>query len=71
MVREDTGAPNEDATCARMAADETVGCMREFLSVWRYSQRPVCRVRPESGLRVNDISRIHESQHLLPTQSEA
>ncbi|GFV50823.1 transposable element Tc3 transposase [Trichonephila clavipes] len=26
MVREDTGAPSEDATCARMAVDEAVDC---------------------------------------------
>ncbi|GFU78908.1 uncharacterized protein TNCV_307491 [Trichonephila clavipes] len=31
MVREDTGALNEDAICAWMAADEAVGCIRAFL----------------------------------------
>ncbi|GFX20072.1 uncharacterized protein TNCV_1436321 [Trichonephila clavipes] len=31
MIREDTGAPSEGATCARMAAHETVGCTRAFL----------------------------------------
>ncbi|GFS54875.1 uncharacterized protein TNCV_3576051 [Trichonephila clavipes] len=34
MVREDTGAPNEDATCAWIAADEAVGCTRAFLTIW-------------------------------------
>ncbi|GFX70203.1 uncharacterized protein TNCV_4616411 [Trichonephila clavipes] len=38
--------------------------------MWRSSQRLVCRGRPEPGLRVNDISRIHWSQHLLTTLSE-
>ncbi|GFW40775.1 uncharacterized protein TNCV_4368231 [Trichonephila clavipes] len=31
MVREDTGTSYEGATCALMAADEAVGCMRAFL----------------------------------------
>ncbi|GFW94412.1 uncharacterized protein TNCV_2701331 [Trichonephila clavipes] len=31
MVRKDTGAPSEGATCAWVAADEAVGCMRAFL----------------------------------------
>ncbi|GFX61040.1 uncharacterized protein TNCV_4116912 [Trichonephila clavipes] len=69
MVRKDTGAPNEGATCAWMAADEVVGCTRAFLTMWRSSRRLVCQGHPESGLRVNDISRIHWSQHLT-TQSE-
>ncbi|GFX80217.1 uncharacterized protein TNCV_2642331 [Trichonephila clavipes] len=59
MVREDTGAPIERATCAWMAAGEAVGGSRAFLTMWRSSQRLVCRGRPEPGLRVNDISRIH------------
>ncbi|GFX18591.1 hypothetical protein TNCV_3310521 [Trichonephila clavipes] len=33
-------------------------------------RRLVCRGHPEPGLRVNVISRIHWSQHLLTTQSE-
>ncbi|GFT28234.1 uncharacterized protein TNCV_645721 [Trichonephila clavipes] len=70
MVREDTGAPSEGATCAWMAADEAVSCTRAFLTMWRSSRQLVCRWRPEPGLRVNDISRIHSSQHLLTTQSE-
>ncbi|GFT07087.1 hypothetical protein TNCV_1416071 [Trichonephila clavipes] len=71
MVREDTRVSNEGATCAWMAADETVGCMRAFLTMWRPSGRLVCRGRPEPGLCVNDISLIHWSQHLLlTTQSE-
>ncbi|GFX38768.1 uncharacterized protein TNCV_4748381 [Trichonephila clavipes] len=70
MVREDTGASSEDATCAWMAADEAVGCTRAFITMWRSSRRIVCRGRPEPGLCVNDISRIHWSQHLLTTQSE-
>ncbi|GFX45179.1 uncharacterized protein TNCV_3432271 [Trichonephila clavipes] len=67
---EDTGAPNEGSGCARMAADEAVGCTRAFITIWRSSRRPVCRGRPEPGLRVNDISRIHWSQYLLTTQSD-
>ncbi|GFU84275.1 uncharacterized protein TNCV_2161761 [Trichonephila clavipes] len=70
MVREDTGAPSESATCAWITADEAVGCTRAFLTMWRSSRRLVCLRRPEPGLRVNDISRIHWSQHLLTTQSE-
>ncbi|GFV59865.1 uncharacterized protein TNCV_4739931 [Trichonephila clavipes] len=31
MVQEDTGAPNEGATCAWMAADEAVGCTCAFV----------------------------------------
>ncbi|GFV93511.1 uncharacterized protein TNCV_1988251 [Trichonephila clavipes] len=50
--REDTGAPNEGATCAWMAADEAVGCTRVFLTMWRSSRRLVCRGHPEPGLRV-------------------
>ncbi|GFX10562.1 uncharacterized protein TNCV_2583831 [Trichonephila clavipes] len=70
MVREDTGAPNEGATCASMADDEAVDCTRAFLTMWRSSRRLVCRECPEPGVRVNDISWIHWSQHLLTTQSE-
>ncbi|GFU45415.1 uncharacterized protein TNCV_3625451 [Trichonephila clavipes] len=33
MVPEDTGAPNEGATCAWMATDEAVGCARAFLTM--------------------------------------
>ncbi|GFV84677.1 uncharacterized protein TNCV_4296591 [Trichonephila clavipes] len=70
MAREDTGAPSEGATCVWMAADEAVGYTRAFLTMWWSSRRLVCRGRPEPGLRVNDISRIHWSHHLLTTQSE-
>ncbi|GFU99578.1 hypothetical protein TNCV_4082991 [Trichonephila clavipes] len=31
MIREDTEASSEGATCAWMAADEAVGCTRAFL----------------------------------------
>ncbi|GFW88258.1 uncharacterized protein TNCV_820151 [Trichonephila clavipes] len=65
MVREDTGAPNEGATCAWLAADEAIGCTCAFLTMWRSSRRLVCRGHPEPGIRVNDISRIHWSQHFL------
>ncbi|GFT59103.1 uncharacterized protein TNCV_186751 [Trichonephila clavipes] len=70
MVREDTGASSEGTICAWMAADEVVGCTRAFLTMQRFSRQLVCRGRPEPGLRVNDISRILWSQHLLTTQSE-
>ncbi|GFY21915.1 uncharacterized protein TNCV_3295591 [Trichonephila clavipes] len=70
MVRKDTGAPSEGSTCAWMAADEAVGCKRSFLTMWRSSQRLICRGRPGPGLHVNDISRNHWSQHLLTTQKE-
>ncbi|GFU57317.1 uncharacterized protein TNCV_3635031 [Trichonephila clavipes] len=70
MFQEDTGAPNESATCVWMAAVEAVDCTRAFLTMWRSSRRLVCRGRPLPGLRVKDISRIHWSQHLLTTQSE-
>ncbi|GFU05268.1 uncharacterized protein TNCV_575641 [Trichonephila clavipes] len=70
MVREDTGAPNEGANCAWMVTDGAVGCTRVFLTLWWSSQRLVCRRCPDPGLRVNDISQIHWSQHLLTSQSE-
>ncbi|GFW64801.1 uncharacterized protein TNCV_4451031 [Trichonephila clavipes] len=70
MVREDTVAPNEGVTCAWMEADEAVGCTHAFLTMWRSSRRLVCRGRPEPGFPVNDMSRIHWSQHLLITQSD-
>ncbi|GFX42969.1 uncharacterized protein TNCV_4058921 [Trichonephila clavipes] len=69
-VREDAGALSETATCAWMAADEAVGCTWALLTMWRSSRRLIGRGRPEPGHRVNDISRIHWSQHLLTTQSE-
>ncbi|GFV50423.1 uncharacterized protein TNCV_626671 [Trichonephila clavipes] len=71
MVREDTGVCYEvPATSAWVVADEVVGCKHAFLTMWWSSQRLVCRRQPEPGLRVNDISRILWSQHLLTTQSE-
>ncbi|GFU33425.1 uncharacterized protein TNCV_4362451 [Trichonephila clavipes] len=70
MIREDRGDPSEGAPCSWMAADEAVGCTRLFSTMWMSSQRLVCRGRPEPGLRVNDISWIHWSQHLLTIQSE-
>ncbi|GFW67796.1 uncharacterized protein TNCV_3871271 [Trichonephila clavipes] len=33
IVREDTRAPSEGATCAWMAVDEAVGCTRVFLTM--------------------------------------
>ncbi|GFX96591.1 uncharacterized protein TNCV_1442651 [Trichonephila clavipes] len=70
MVRVDTGAPNEGATCDWMEADEIVGWTRAFLTMWWSSRQLVCRGHPEPGFRVNDISGFHWSQHLLTTQSE-
>ncbi|GFT90345.1 transposable element Tcb1 transposase [Trichonephila clavipes] len=35
MAREDTGAPNEGATCAWMAADEAVGSRHIQLPLWQ------------------------------------
>ncbi|GFW79120.1 uncharacterized protein TNCV_3631511 [Trichonephila clavipes] len=67
MVREDTGAPSEGVTCAGMVADEAVGCTRAFLRMWRSSRRLVFRGCPKHDLCVNNISRIHWSQHLLTT----
>ncbi|GFT58530.1 uncharacterized protein TNCV_1250121 [Trichonephila clavipes] len=69
IVREDTGAPNECAICAWITVDEAVGCTRAFLTMW-WSRRLVRRGGPKPGLHVNDISRIHWSQHLLTTLSE-
>ncbi|GFX72412.1 uncharacterized protein TNCV_1253661 [Trichonephila clavipes] len=66
-VREDTGAPNEGATCAWMAADEAVDCTRAFLMMWRSTRQLDCRGHSEPGLHVNDIPRIHLFQHLLTT----
>ncbi|GFX32838.1 uncharacterized protein TNCV_889741 [Trichonephila clavipes] len=70
MVREDTGARSEGATCAWMVADEAVGCTRAFLTMWWFTRRLVFRGCPEPGFRVNDISWIQWSQHLLTTQSD-
>ncbi|GFW37155.1 uncharacterized protein TNCV_5020531 [Trichonephila clavipes] len=69
MVREDTGGLSEGATCAWIAADEAVGFTRAFRTMWRSSRRLVCLGHPEPGLRVNNICRIHWSQHLT-IQSE-
>ncbi|GFV35507.1 uncharacterized protein TNCV_3205381 [Trichonephila clavipes] len=63
MVREDTGALNEGATCAWPM--EQLAVRMHFLRCggllddWS-----------EPGLPVNDISRIHWPQHLLTTQLE-
>ncbi|GFX45401.1 uncharacterized protein TNCV_1026611 [Trichonephila clavipes] len=71
MVREDTGASSEGATCAWIAGDESFfGYTRAFFTMWWSSRRLVCRGCPEPGLRVNAISQIHWSQHLLTIQSE-
>ncbi|GFV59601.1 hypothetical protein TNCV_4259941 [Trichonephila clavipes] len=51
--------PIEGAACAWVATYEAVRCTRAFLTMWRYSLRLVYQGRPEPGLRVNDISRIH------------
>ncbi|GFT67163.1 uncharacterized protein TNCV_783171 [Trichonephila clavipes] len=69
MVREDTGDPSEGATCAWMATEEAVDYTSAFLTIRRSSRRLDCRRLPETGLRVNNISRIHLSQHLLTIQS--
>ncbi|GFW51668.1 uncharacterized protein TNCV_1186001 [Trichonephila clavipes] len=68
MVREDTGALSEGATCAWMATDEAVGCARAFITMWLSSRKLVCRWCVEAGLHVNDISRTHWSQHLLQSE---
>ncbi|GFY19027.1 hypothetical protein TNCV_3877151 [Trichonephila clavipes] len=52
-----------------MAAVKAVRGTRAFLTMRRSYRRLVCRERPEPG-RVNDISGIHWSQHLLTTQLE-
>ncbi|GFS95876.1 uncharacterized protein TNCV_2259431 [Trichonephila clavipes] len=70
MVLEDTGAPNDCLTRSWLAADEAVGFTCKFLAKWRSSQRLICRRHPESGLRVNDISRFYWSHHLLTAQPE-
>ncbi|GFV51924.1 uncharacterized protein TNCV_1322771 [Trichonephila clavipes] len=57
------GPPNEGATCSWMAANEAIGCTCAFLTMCRSSRRLVCRGSPDPGLRVNEISRIHWSQH--------
>ncbi|GFV09926.1 uncharacterized protein TNCV_2318561 [Trichonephila clavipes] len=67
MVREDTGDPSEGAIRVWMAADEAVGCTCAFFTMWRSSRGLVCGRHPEPGFRVNVISWIHWSQHLLTT----
>ncbi|GFV80193.1 hypothetical protein TNCV_1477551 [Trichonephila clavipes] len=44
MVREDTGAPNEGATCVSMAADEVVGCFLRFSNLVQ-SKHPEMLIR--------------------------
>ncbi|GFV39022.1 uncharacterized protein TNCV_965881 [Trichonephila clavipes] len=70
MVQEGTEAPSEGATSDWMATGESVGCTHAFLTIWQSLQRLACRERLEPDLRVNDISQIHLSQHLLTTQLE-
>ncbi|GFW08566.1 uncharacterized protein TNCV_2775881 [Trichonephila clavipes] len=65
MVREDTGAPSEGATCAWMAADEAFGYTCISYDVAIFSTTGLSRASC-----VNHISRIHWSQHLLITQTE-
>ncbi|GFT76827.1 uncharacterized protein TNCV_1419541 [Trichonephila clavipes] len=55
MIQENTGTPNEGATCSWMVADVAVGCTRAFLTMWWSSRRLICRGRPEPGLRVNNM----------------
>ncbi|GFV45289.1 uncharacterized protein TNCV_1101131 [Trichonephila clavipes] len=69
LIREDTEARREGFTCTWMVTDEAFGGTRAFLVMWWSFGRLVCRRRPEPGFRVNDISRIHWSQHLLTSQS--
>ncbi|GFY12510.1 uncharacterized protein TNCV_1799321 [Trichonephila clavipes] len=38
MVREDTAAPSEGATCSWMAANEAVVCTRAFCAMWLSSR---------------------------------
>ncbi|GFW68549.1 histone-lysine N-methyltransferase SETMAR [Trichonephila clavipes] len=54
----------------KITSDEAVGCTRASFTTWCSSRRLVCRGRPELGIRVNDISWIHWSHHLLKRQSE-
>ncbi|GFU71499.1 uncharacterized protein TNCV_1672951 [Trichonephila clavipes] len=70
MVREHTGAYIKGSTCVSIAADDAVVCTRAFLTMLRSSRRLLCRGRLESSLHLNDISRIHWSQHFLSTQTE-
>ncbi|GFW81870.1 uncharacterized protein TNCV_2885441 [Trichonephila clavipes] len=42
MVRKNTGAPNEGATCVWMEANEAVGCVRAFLTMWWSFRRLLC-----------------------------
>ncbi|GFT84345.1 uncharacterized protein TNCV_1609791 [Trichonephila clavipes] len=63
MVREDAGCPSKGASCACMSTDEEIGCTRALLTVWRCPRRLVYRGRSEPGHRINDISRVHWSQH--------
>ncbi|GFW78130.1 uncharacterized protein TNCV_136001 [Trichonephila clavipes] len=68
IVREDTGNPSEGATCAWILADEAVGRTRAFFMMW-HSFRQFFGGHPGPDFRINDISRIHWSQHLT-AQSE-
>ncbi|GFW93199.1 hypothetical protein TNCV_3333591 [Trichonephila clavipes] len=70
VVLEDTWTSSEGAICAWLAADEAVGCTRVFLTMWQSSRRLICQGRPEPGVRVNNISQILWSQHLLTTKSD-
>ncbi|GFT54312.1 transposable element Tcb2 transposase [Trichonephila clavipes] len=56
MVREDTGAPSEGATCTWMAAYEAVGCIHVVLAMrWSY-RRLICQGRTEPGTAIRGFS---------------
>ncbi|GFW93486.1 uncharacterized protein TNCV_46891 [Trichonephila clavipes] len=63
IVRENTEATSKGAACAWIAADRPPHFLRcgGLLDDWSVEDVP------EPGLRVNDIYRIHWSQHLLTT----
>ncbi|GFX15887.1 uncharacterized protein TNCV_1062091 [Trichonephila clavipes] len=65
ILRGHTEVPSEGASCAWMAADEALSCTRSFLMMWQTSRGLACEGCPVPVLRVNDISPIHWSQHLV------
>ncbi|GFS95898.1 hypothetical protein TNCV_2259541 [Trichonephila clavipes] len=59
-IKKTQGFPSEGVSCAWMAAEEAIGSTRAFLTMWRsFYTTSVVRGCPDTGLRVNDISRSH------------
>ncbi|GFV51929.1 hypothetical protein TNCV_1322821 [Trichonephila clavipes] len=70
MARTDTEAFSEGAACVWMTYNKTVGAMRAFRMMERFSRLFVCRGCPKRGRCVPNLCLFHWSQHLLIVKSE-